>query len=99
MDTKIKDSLVMTAFSQAVGLEHPQERLIVHTDRGSQYTSQRFQSLLLRYSCKQSMSRKGNPYNCIGAFAMPERSSIPEMDVLIKTRKGVALSYSQAKAG
>ena len=63
MDTKIKDSLVMAAFYQAVGREHPQEGLVVHTDRGSQYTSQRFQSLLLRYGCKQSMSRKGNPYD------------------------------------
>lgn len=60
MDTKIKDSLVMAAFYQAIGREHPQEGLIVHTDRGSQYTSQRFQSLLLRYGCKQSMRRKGN---------------------------------------
>lgn len=63
MDTKIKDSLVMAAFYQAVGREHPHEGLVVHTDRGSQYTSQRFQSLLLRYGCKQSMSRKGNPYD------------------------------------
>ena len=42
MDTKIKDSLVMTAFYQAVGREHPDEGLVVHTDRGSQYTSQQF---------------------------------------------------------
>lgn len=53
----------MTAFYQAVGREHPDEGLVVHTDRGSQYTSQRFQSLLLRYGCQQSMSRKGNPYD------------------------------------
>ena len=67
MDTRIKDSLVMSAFYQAVGREHPDEALIVHTDRGSQYTSQRFQSLLLRYGCRQSMSRKGNPYdNAVG---------------------------------
>jgi len=59
MDTKIKDSLVMTAFYQAVGREHPDEGLIVHTDRGSQYTSQRFQA----FGCQQSMSRKGNPYD------------------------------------
>ena len=63
MDTRIKDSLVMSAFYQAVGREHPDEGLVVHTDRGSQYTSQRFQSLLLRYGCRQSMSRKGNPYD------------------------------------
>lgn len=38
-------------------------------------------------------------YNYIGAFTVPERESIPETDVRLKTRKGVALSYSQAKAG
>lgn len=63
MDTKIKDNLVMSAFYQAVGREHPEGGLVVHTDRGSQYTSQRFQALLLRYGCRQSMSRKGNPYD------------------------------------
>lgn len=36
MDTRIKDSLVMSAFYQAVGREHPNEGLLVHTDRGSQ---------------------------------------------------------------
>lgn len=36
-------------------------------------------------------------YNCIGAFTVPERESIPEPDVRIRTRKGVALSYSQAR--
>jgi len=39
-------------------------------------------------------------YNCIGAFEVPERESIPELEVYIKTRKGVALSYAQTqKAG
>jgi len=36
-------------------------------------------------------------YNCIGAFEVPDRESIPELEVLIETRKGVALSYSQTK--
>jgi len=34
-------------------------------------------------------------YNCIGAFEIPDRKSIPEMDVTIPTRKGVALCYSE----
>jgi len=34
-------------------------------------------------------------YNCIGAFEVPNRESIPELEIYIKTRKGVALSYSQ----
>ena len=63
MDTRIKDSLVMSAFYQAVGREHPNEGLIVYTDQGAQFTSHRFQALLLRYGCKQSMSIKGNPYD------------------------------------
>lgn len=63
MDTRIKDSLVMSAFCPTIGREHPEKGLVVHTDRGSQYTSQRFQALLLRYGCRQSMRRKGNPYD------------------------------------
>ncbi len=63
MDTRIRETLVISAFNQAIGREHPKEGLIVHTDRGAQYTSQQFQTLLLRYGCQQSMSRKGNPYD------------------------------------
>ena len=63
MDTRIKDTLAMSALNQAIGREHPKKGLIVHTDRGAQYTSQRFCSLLQRCGCVQSMSRKGNPYD------------------------------------
>lgn len=63
MDTRLRDTLVLSAMNQAIGREHPEEGLLVHTDRGSQYTSQRFQALLMRYSFRQSMSRKGNPYD------------------------------------
>lgn len=63
MDTRIKDSLAMSALNQAIGREHPGKGLIIHTDRGAQYTSHRFTALLQRYNCVQSMSRKGNPYD------------------------------------
>ena len=33
-------------------------------------------------------------YNCIGAFEVPDRRKIPERDILLETRKGVALSYT-----
>ena len=36
-------------------------------------------------------------YNCIGQFAVPDRRKIPEVDVLLKTRKGVAVSYSRSQ--
>ena len=33
-------------------------------------------------------------YNCIGAFDVPDRQKIPEADIIMETRKGVALSYA-----
>ena len=33
-------------------------------------------------------------YNCIGAFEVPDRKKIPETDIIMETRKGVALSYA-----
>ena len=35
-------------------------------------------------------------YNCIGAFEVPDRRKIPERDILLETRKGVALSCAPA---
>ena len=31
---------------------------------------------------------------CIGAFDVPDRRKIPEADIIMETRKGVALSYA-----
>ena len=33
-------------------------------------------------------------YNCIGAFDVPYRKKIPEADIIMETRKGVAVSYA-----
>jgi len=33
-------------------------------------------------------------YNCIGAFDVPDCRKIPEADIIMETRKGVALSYA-----
>lgn len=36
-------------------------------------------------------------YNCIGAFEVPDRKNIPEADIIMETRKGVAVSYAPAE--
>ena len=36
-------------------------------------------------------------YNCIGAFEVPDRRKIPEADIIMETRKGVAVSYTPAQ--
>ena len=33
-------------------------------------------------------------YNCIGDFDVTDRRKIPEADIIMETRKGVALSYA-----
>lgn len=63
MDTNLRHILATSAFNQAYGREHPEKGLLVHTDQGSQYTSQQFTSLLERHDCIHSISRKGNPYD------------------------------------
>ena len=63
MDTKMKDQLVISAFNQAFGKEHPEPGLIVHTDQGAQFTGNNFQMLLKTRKAIHSTSRKGNPYD------------------------------------
>ena len=63
MDTTMKEKLVTDAFLQAYGREHPAAGLIVHSDQGSQYTSDNFRMVLKKHGAIQSNSRKGNPYD------------------------------------
>jgi putative transposase len=53
-------SLVATALTMAIGRRHPPPGLLHHSDRGSQYASQMYQTLLQRHQMVGSMSRRGN---------------------------------------
>lgn len=52
--------LVATALEAAVGRRPPGRRLLHHSDRGSQYASDRYRALLARHRITPSMSRRGN---------------------------------------
>mgnify|MGYP000957935128 CR=1 FL=1 len=52
--------LTARALFRAVQQRRPAPGLIHHSDRGSQYASQAFQSKLAEYGMTCSMSRKGN---------------------------------------
>lgn len=45
MSSGISEKLATSALNQAIGRENPSAGLIIHTDRGSQYTSRAFQPL------------------------------------------------------
>lgn len=58
-DKTMTAELVVQAYNAAARSEGITP-LLVHSDRGSQYASDLFKSLLKRTNCIQSMSRKGN---------------------------------------
>lgn len=70
MSERMTKELVLQALKQAYGRQHPDQGLIHHSDRGSQYASLDYQKQLKQYEMIGSMSRKGNCYDnaCIESF-------------------------------
>jgi transposase InsO family protein len=60
MDQSRKRGLAMNALQMALLARNPQQRLLHHSDRGSQYASNDYQKLLKDSKITCSMSRKGN---------------------------------------
>ncbi|NWO04511.1 MAG: IS3 family transposase [Alteromonadaceae bacterium] len=52
--------LVIKALDHAWGLRGQPEKVMFHSDQGSQYASRKFRQRLWRYRMTQSMSRRGN---------------------------------------
>ena len=63
MDKRLKRQLVIDACERAILKRRPDEGLIFHSDRGSQYASGEFWRLLRNQRITQSMSGKGNCYD------------------------------------
>ena len=59
----IDEELVLKAFRNSIVREKDLKGLIIHTDRGSQYTSRRYQNEVREIGAVSSMSRAGNPYD------------------------------------
>ena len=60
IDTQMTDTLVIKAFDMAVARRKIPKHMMVHSDRGVQYRSNRYQQKLENLGCCISMSRKGN---------------------------------------
>ena len=58
--TRIDTALISEALHKAVKERQPDEGLLHHSDRGSQYASKEYQKTLGLFKMKCSMSRKGN---------------------------------------
>ena len=60
MSQWLKAEVVTNALQMAMDQRQPLPGLIMHTDRGSQYVSDRYMQLLYHHGIEASMSRKGN---------------------------------------
>jgi len=60
MQERMTQGLVLDALKMALGRRRPDAGMLHHSDRGSQYASAAFQSLLREEQISCSMSRRGN---------------------------------------
>ena len=63
MSPRIDTALVLAALRMAIGRRRPAPGLMFHSDRGSQYASEDYQTELSKHQIISSMSGKGNCYD------------------------------------
>ena len=59
----LREQIAIDALNDAFNRENPGAGLMVHTDRGAQFLSDRYNALIKRKGAFISMSRGGNPYD------------------------------------
>jgi putative transposase len=60
---RLKKDLALSALARAIAIRRPPQDVIHHSDRGSQYCSDKYQNLLKKHGFIISMSGKGNCYD------------------------------------
>src|ERR1700686_1605716 len=63
LDRSLASRLAISALEQAIARRQPPSGLVHHSDRGVQYTSAEYVSLLQAHQMIPSMSRPANPYD------------------------------------
>jgi transposase InsO family protein len=90
LDRHLEDDLSIAALAMALRARQPREGLTHHSDRGVQYASHDYTSLLNEYGVRISMSRKGNPYD--KAYASYCTSCEPQTMFSEKSRRLASLT-------
>jgi len=94
MSDRIDTDLVISALDTAIGKHKPKE-LIIHSDRGRQYASYRYQDKLKENNITCSMSAKGNPYD--NANMESFNSTIKRELIYTRGRKYISRSIAKAE--
>ena len=90
MADHMQTELVLGALNAAVGSRQPRAGLIVHTDRGAQYTSDEHRRALLDAGAVSSMSGKGNCFDNGVPRTQHETASL-DREVVLRMRWRMAL--------
>ena len=60
LDTHMRESLILDAFTMAVSQRDLKDNALIHSDRGVQYRGNEYQETIKAHGMRCSMSRKGN---------------------------------------
>ncbi len=84
----MREQLAIEAINDAFNRENPEGGLMVHTDRGAQFMSDRYNALIKRRGAFISMSRGGNPWDnaVMEAFNKSLKSELIDKKHPFKTR-------------
>ncbi|MCH4247233.1 MAG: IS3 family transposase [Acinetobacter populi] len=92
MKSRITTDLVLDALLMALWRRNPKNKVLIHSDQGSQYTSHEWQTFLKHHNLESSMSRRGNCHDNAVAesfFQLLKRERI---------KKKIYVSRSDARA-
>jgi putative transposase len=76
---RIDARLVVAALARAIALRRPPPGCVFHSDRGSQYASEKHRALLAAHGLVGSMSRRGNPYDNAKAESLIKTLKVEEV--------------------
>ena len=92
MKSRITTDLILNALLMDLLRRHPKNKVLIHSDQGSQYTSHEWQTFLKHHNLESSMSRRGNCHDNAVAesfFQLLKRERI---------KKKIYLSRDEAKS-
>lgn len=99
LSSSLSAQSVLTAFYRALQTRSVSKGLIVHSDRGVQYTSKAFRDKLKELGFIQSMSRKGNCYDnaqCESCFSLLKRELGDKSYPNLKEAKSAVFEWIEA---
>lgn len=96
MGRDLSRGLVCDALMQAIRLRDPQPGLLLHSDRGSQYSSYEYRQIIAQRGMKQSMSAKGDCYDNAPTESFFKTLKVEEVNThSFKTRSDAAQTIFQ----